>query len=88
MSLILVFQRQHPRRPVNDYVVTTKVTTSPTSLENLGSFEVHGHRYDDGWPVLVARFLLTHYPEAVRTAAQDLDAMSPAIDLFRHQRKS
>jgi hypothetical protein len=69
MSLVIIFQRQHKeRRPLGDYSATVKVTTSPTSLRTLAEYEVKGHRYDDGWPVLLAKFLMAHHPEALLTA--------------------
>lgn len=67
MPLILIFrQRQRDHVPVADYDVDVKIASSSTMVEPIAEVIVRGHRRDDGWPVLVARFLKQHHLAALR----------------------
>ena len=67
MALIVIAKRlREHRQPVNDYEVEVKITVSPTELRTIYTSRVTGHRYDDGWQVLLAKFLQQNFPEALR----------------------
>ena len=66
MALIIIVKRLHERRPSNDYDVTVKVTETESVLRTIDTGQVFGHRYEDGWPTLLAKFLQQNHPEVLR----------------------
>lgn len=68
MSLLIIVRRvQRDPLPMSDYEVEVKVTTSPTNLQQIAApVRVTGHRRDDGYAMLLARYLQQHHPAALR----------------------
>jgi hypothetical protein len=73
MSLIIVIKRKHKApRPISAYSAEVRVTVSSTELRTIEELEEVRHRRDDGWPILVARFLKKYHPEALEQVRNEL----------------
>lgn len=76
MALAIIFQRlQQKPQPVCDYHVTVKVTTSPTTMDTIENALVTKHVRDDGFAMLLLRYLEQHHPELLIDPCDMLSAV-------------